>query len=113
MQRQWRAVVHQGRQGASRHACPFQQSDIFTDQSTADWLQAARDGSREAMGNLLEACRAYLLLVANRELAADLRAKGGASDLVQDTFLEGHRNFSAALREIPRPSFWPGCGASC
>jgi RNA polymerase sigma-70 factor, ECF subfamily len=59
-----------------------------------EWLQAARQGSREAMGELLEACRAYLLLVANRELAVDLRAKGGASDLVQETFLDGHRNFS-------------------
>jgi RNA polymerase sigma-70 factor, ECF subfamily len=58
-----------------------------------EWLQAARQGSCEAMGKLLEACRAYLLLVANRELAADLRAKGGASDLVQDTFLDGHRDF--------------------
>jgi RNA polymerase sigma-70 factor (ECF subfamily) len=59
-----------------------------------DWLQAARQGSREAMGKLLEACRAYLLLVANRELPVDLRAKGGASDIVQETFLDGHRNFS-------------------
>jgi RNA polymerase sigma-70 factor (ECF subfamily) len=63
------------------------------DKPIADWLHAARHGSREAMGELLEACRAYLLLVANRELAVDLRAKGGASDLVQATFLEGHRNF--------------------
>ena len=67
--------------------------EIFSHEPTADWLQAARDGSREAMGKLLETCRAYLLLVANREIATDLRAKGGASDLVQDTFLEGDRNF--------------------
>jgi RNA polymerase sigma-70 factor, ECF subfamily len=66
---------------------------IFSDKPTADCLQAARDGSREAMGKLLEACRAYLLLVANRELDADVRSKGGASDLVQETFLHGHRNF--------------------
>ena len=67
--------------------------EIFSDQATADWLRAARDGSREAMGKLLEACRAYLLLVANRELDDDVRSKGGASDLVQETFLHGHRNF--------------------
>jgi RNA polymerase sigma-70 factor, ECF subfamily len=67
--------------------------DASANKSTADWLESARHGSREAMGKLLEACRGYLLLVANRELATDLRAKGGASDLVQDTFLEGHRNF--------------------
>src|SRR5262249_24779574 len=35
-----------------------------------------------------------LLLVAGRELPADLRAKGGASDLVQQTFLEAQRDFA-------------------
>jgi RNA polymerase sigma-70 factor, ECF subfamily len=59
------------------------------------WLSAARGGSREALGNLLEACRDYLLLVANQELDVDLRAKGGASDLVQQTFLEAQRDFGA------------------
>jgi RNA polymerase sigma-70 factor (ECF subfamily) len=59
-----------------------------------EWLQAARHGSRDSMGKLLETCRAYLLLVANRELSLDLRAKGGASDLVQETFLDGQRDFS-------------------
>src|SRR5262245_12037270 len=56
-------------------------------------LAAARSGSREAVGEALEACRAYLLAVAQRELDDDLKAKGGASDLVQDTFLEAHRKF--------------------
>jgi RNA polymerase sigma-70 factor (ECF subfamily) len=32
--------------------------------------------------------------VAERELDAQLRAKGGASDLVQDTFLEAQRDFA-------------------
>jgi len=57
------------------------------------WIEAARGGSVEALGRLLEACRQYLLLVANRELAVDLQAKGGASDLVQETFLEAQRDF--------------------
>ena len=51
-------------------------------------LVAARRGSREALGNALEACRRYLLAIASRELDPDLRGKGGASDLVQETFLE-------------------------
>jgi RNA polymerase sigma-70 factor, ECF subfamily len=38
-------------------------------------------------------CRQYLLAVANEELEADLQAKVGASDLVQDTLLEAHRDF--------------------
>lgn len=43
----------------------------------------------------MEGCRKYLLLVANRELDSDLRQKGGASDLVQETFAGAHRDFSA------------------
>jgi RNA polymerase sigma-70 factor, ECF subfamily len=57
------------------------------------WLPEARAGSREALGQALEACRNYLLRFANRELDADLLAKGGASDLVQETFLEAQRDF--------------------
>jgi RNA polymerase sigma-70 factor (ECF subfamily) len=57
-------------------------------------LQAARQGSAEARGELLEGCRAYLLLIANTDLASDLRAKVGASDLVQETFLAAHQDFS-------------------
>jgi RNA polymerase sigma-70 factor (ECF subfamily) len=56
-------------------------------------IAAARDGSREALGRALEGCRRYLLKVAENELAPDLRAKGGASDLVQETFLEAQRDF--------------------
>lgn len=59
----------------------------------AKWLPEARAGSREALGQALEAYRAYLLLIANRQIDPDLRAKGGASDLVQETFLEAQRDF--------------------
>jgi RNA polymerase sigma-70 factor (ECF subfamily) len=54
----------------------------------AGWLPAARAGSREALGQALEACRGYLLLLAQRELDPHLRAKGGASDLVQETLAD-------------------------
>jgi RNA polymerase sigma-70 factor (ECF subfamily) len=43
----------------------------------------------------LEACRAYLLGIAGQELEPDLQAKGGASDNVQQTFLEAQRDFAA------------------
>jgi RNA polymerase sigma-70 factor (ECF subfamily) len=56
-------------------------------------LTAARAGSREALGQALDACRQYLLLIAQAELSPELRAKGGASDLVQETFLEAQRDF--------------------
>jgi RNA polymerase sigma-70 factor (ECF subfamily) len=57
------------------------------------WLSAARDGSRDALGSALEACRCYLLSIARHELLGALQAKGGASDLVQETFLEAQRAF--------------------
>jgi RNA polymerase sigma-70 factor (ECF subfamily) len=62
-------------------------------QDFACWLSAARGGSPDALGNALEACRRYLLSAARLELNADLRAKGGASDLVQETFLEAQQIF--------------------
>src|SRR5262249_46357722 len=57
-------------------------------------LAAARAGSRADLGQALELGRKYLLLVAERELDADVQAKGGASDLVQETFLEAQRDFA-------------------
>jgi RNA polymerase sigma-70 factor (ECF subfamily) len=54
-------------------------------------LAAARAGSREALGEALQAYRAYLLLIAQQELDPELRAKGSASDLVQETFLDAQR----------------------
>src|SRR5262245_25812028 len=57
------------------------------------WLAEARGGCNDALGQALEACRAYLLLIAEEELDPELRRKGGASDLVQETFLEAQRDF--------------------
>ena len=57
-------------------------------------VAAARAGSREALGRALEDCRRYLLAIAERQLDPDLRSKGGASDLVQETFLEAQRDFA-------------------
>jgi RNA polymerase sigma-70 factor, ECF subfamily len=60
----------------------------------SQWLSSAQAGSREALGQVLEACRGYLLLIARQELEPALQAKGGASDLVQQTFLEAQKDFS-------------------
>lgn len=51
-------------------------------------LNAARNGDKEAQGRLLEACRRPLLRVARKQLSSRVRAKGGASDLVQDTLIK-------------------------
>jgi len=56
-------------------------------------LPAAKAGSSQALGEILEASRRYLLWVARNELEPDLQAKAGASDMVQMTFLEAQRDF--------------------
>ena len=56
-------------------------------------LEQARADRGSALGRLLDAARQYLLLVANRELPPDLRAKVGPSDLVQETLLRAHWHF--------------------
>ncbi|HEY7424041.1 MAG TPA: sigma-70 family RNA polymerase sigma factor [Gemmataceae bacterium] len=56
-------------------------------------LSEARAGSREALGQALQAQCRYLLEIAREEIDQALQAKGGASDLVQETFLEASRDF--------------------
>lgn len=58
-------------------------------------LQEARNGSAEALGRLFEACRGYLLAIARQELAASLRPKVDASDVVQETYIEAMRDLPA------------------
>lgn len=57
-------------------------------------LPEARAGSRKALGQVLQACRRYLLWIAQREFDPDLLPKAGASDIVQDTLLDAHRDFA-------------------
>ncbi len=57
------------------------------------WIESARCGNRDALGQALIAFRDYLLLVANEELGQALQAKAGASDLVQETFIRAQRGF--------------------
>ncbi len=58
----------------------------------SDQLQAART-SDSSLGELLQGCRDYLLLVANEELPPDIRQKVAASDLVQETFVDAQEAF--------------------
>ena len=57
------------------------------------WIEAARLGDRERLGQALLSFRDYLLLVANEEWDPTLRAKAGASDLVQETFVRAQCGF--------------------
>jgi RNA polymerase sigma-70 factor (ECF subfamily) len=58
-----------------------------------DWIEAARRGDAGAFGRLLDRCQSYLLALAHAELGQELQGKVGASDLVQETFLEAQRDF--------------------
>src|SRR5262252_9251083 len=57
-------------------------------------LQEAQAGDAATLGRLLELYRRYLALLARVQIGRHLRGKVDASDIVQETFLEAHRNFA-------------------
>lgn len=76
-------------------------------------LDRARRGAPDAIGRIFEAVRGQLIDLADRELPADVRARIGPSDVVQETAVDMHRDFGqftgrtaeecyAWLREILR-----------
>ena len=56
-------------------------------------IEKARCGDQEALGELLQECRQYLLLVANVDLDSQVRPKIAASDLVQESLLTAQAAF--------------------
>lgn len=56
-------------------------------------LALARGGSGPALGQLLELYRNYLALMARLQVGRRLQGKVDSADLVQETFLEAHRDF--------------------
>jgi RNA polymerase sigma-70 factor, ECF subfamily len=57
-------------------------------------LQEARAGDSDHLGRLLEHYQRYLTLLAQVQIGKRLQGKVDAADLVQETFLDAHRNFS-------------------
>src|SRR5437764_161055 len=57
-------------------------------------LQEARAGDADTLGQLLELYRRYVALLARVQIGKRLRGKVDASDIVQETFLDAHRNFA-------------------
>jgi RNA polymerase sigma-70 factor, ECF subfamily len=57
-------------------------------------LRKAQAGSGLALGQLLELYRSYLALLARLQIGRRLQGKADAADLVQETFLEAHRNWA-------------------
>jgi RNA polymerase sigma-70 factor, ECF subfamily len=56
-------------------------------------LLAARAGDKNALGVLLQSYEGYLGLLARVQVGRRLQGKADPADLVQETFLEAHRNF--------------------
>ncbi len=64
-----------------------------SDNHIADLLAAARDGDVDRKDQLFEACRSYLRVVARAQVETWIQGKVDASDIVQQTMLEAHRDF--------------------
>ncbi len=58
------------------------------------WIESAREGDRESLGELFAQCRGYLLAIAHTELDDMLRGKVAVSDVVQETLLRAQQNFA-------------------
>ncbi len=63
------------------------------DGEVESWIRAARSGSSESLGSLLQTFRQYLAIIAEHGLQGDMRAKVSRSDVVQETFLDAQRDF--------------------
>jgi RNA polymerase sigma-70 factor (ECF subfamily) len=66
----------------------------LADSELGQLLTLARAGNRPALGQLLDRYRPYLMLLARLQIDRRLQGKVEAADLVQDSFLEAHRDFA-------------------
>jgi RNA polymerase sigma-70 factor (ECF subfamily) len=64
-------------------------------ESREELIGAARAGVPDALGKLLGCYENYLMMLARVQVGRRLQGKLDPADLVQDTFLEAHKNFGA------------------
>ena len=61
----------------------------------SELIPLAQGGSADAVAELLQSVRTYLLLIANQELSPQFQAKVAPSDLVQDVLFRAKENLGA------------------
>ena len=69
--------------------------------STTELVIASKGGNNEALGQLLEQYRGYLLMLAHRYLSDRLRRRIDPADVVQLTYLEAKRDLPAFRGSTP------------
>lgn len=69
--------------------------------NAATLLDQARQGSMSSLGHLMSLYASYLKLVVSSQLDDRLRTRVSASDVVQETFFEAHRDFPAFRGQSP------------
>ena len=70
-------------------------------ESTTHLVIASKEGNNEALGQLLERYRGYLLMLAHRFLSERLRRRIDPADIVQLTFLEAQRDLDSFRGSSP------------
>jgi RNA polymerase sigma-70 factor (ECF subfamily) len=66
-----------------------------------NWLCQAQRGNSDALGRLLGAHMNYLKTLAHAQMDDRLKRRIGASDIVQETLLEAHRDFLHFVGKSP------------
>jgi RNA polymerase sigma-70 factor (ECF subfamily) len=69
--------------------------------STTQLLVASKEGDNDALGQLLEQYRGFLLMLAHRYLSERLRRRVDPADIVQLTYLEAKRDLPAFRGQTP------------